>query len=230
MLSNTLNYNEDNYNYNYIEGTELNEKELKTINILLKFDFKNASNNEINYIINSYTHNIFIIHESIKFNNLKFDIVEKNKKKYWKYEADDNLYKINCHSYIILKKHLFMRFKHLLILLNNYFDDDIKEYLHINFFNNINSCKYYICLRWFICSFIYWINIIKSEFIFNKINYKDFRKYILNFHKNKTNYDILKEVLKDFININYNFTFYEELKALLDYSLFFIYDYYYILQ
>ena len=123
-----------------------------------------------------------------------------------------------------------MRFKHLLILLNNYIDDDIKEYLHINFFNNINICKYYRCARWFICLMIYWVNIIKSEFIFNKINYKDFRKYILNFHKNKTNYDILKEVLKDFININYNFTFYEELKALLDYSLFFIYDYYYILQ
>ena len=58
MLYNNYNYNEDNYNY--IEGTELTEKELTSINILLKFDFKNASNNEINYIINSYTHNILL--------------------------------------------------------------------------------------------------------------------------------------------------------------------------
>ena len=79
--------------------------------------------------------------------------------------------------------------------------------------------------------FIYWVKLInKSEFNFNKINYKEFRKYILNLRKNKTNYEMMQDILKDFINIDYKFKYYEDLKAFLDFSLYLIYDGNYILN
>jgi hypothetical protein len=225
-------FNNDDYedDYNFIQGVPLTEKEQNKINFLINFDFKNKNDNEIYFIINTYTHNIFNIHDDIKYNKLKFVIIEKNKNKYWKYEDDDKLYIITYSSYLEMKKKLFCYLKPLLILLNNNIHDDIKNYLNNKFLNNINKCKYYDCLKWFSCLFIYFVKLINQlDFNCYKINYKDFRKYILEFRKNKTNYDIMNDILNDFIKIDYKFKYYEELKALLDFSIYHIYDHNYIL-
>ena len=230
MLNTTFINNDDFNDYNYIQGQPLTEKELNHIIFLINYDFKNENDYELYKIININTHKFFNVHDDIKFNKVNFEIIIKGKNDYYKFENDNNLYIYNCCTYIELKKKLFSYFKHLLILLNNNIEDDIKDYLNITFFININRCKYYKCLRWFCCLFIYWVKLInKSEFNFNKINYKDFRKYILNLRKNKTNYEIMKEILNDFINIDYKFKYFEEVKAFLDYSLYLIYDGNYIL-
>ena len=80
------------------------------------------------------------------------------------------------------------------------------------------------------CLFIFWFNSINNPKLYlNKINYKDFRKYILFFHKNKTYYDIIKKILIDFKKINFNFQYYEELKAFLNFSLYHIVNHFYLL-
>ena len=231
LINNTF-INDDDFNdYNYIHGRPLTENELTNINFLINYDFKNSNDNELYNIINIGTHKFFNVHEDIKFNKLKYEIIKKGKNDYYKFENDEELYINNYSTYINLKKLLFNYFQHLLILLNNNIDDDIKDYLNITFFSNINRCKYYKCLKWFCCLFIYWVKLInKSEFNFNKINYKEFRKYILNLRKNKTNYEMMQDILKDFINIDYKFKYYEDLKAFLDFSLYLIYDGNYILN
>ena len=88
--------------------------------------------------------------ELIKFNKVKFEIIKQGKNHYYKYENDDKLYINNYSSYIELKKILFSHFENLLILINNNIDDDLKDYLNIKFFNNINKCRYYDFLRWFV--------------------------------------------------------------------------------
>jgi hypothetical protein len=75
-----LNNDDFEDNYNFIQGVPLTEKEQNKINILLNFDFKNKNDNQIYFIINTYTHNIFNIHDDIKYDKLKFVIIEKNKK------------------------------------------------------------------------------------------------------------------------------------------------------
>lgn len=234
MLNNNYMFNFDDYDfydYNFIKGIPLTDDELKKVNLLINYDFKNSNQNEINNVINNNTHNIFKTHDSIKFNKKVFEVVEKKNKKYWKYEGDENLYIINYSSYIALKKELFLYFNQLMIILNNHIEQDIKDYLNMKFFNNIKSCKYYNCLRWFCCLFIYFLYTINDENLYlNKINYKDFRKYILNFHKNKTNYEIMKKVLIAFKNIDFKYKYYEEIKEFLNFCLFSIFDGFYILR
>ena len=78
--------------------------------------------------------------------------------------------------------------------------------------------------------FIYWFNSINNPNLhLNKINYKDFRKYILNFHKNKKFYDIIKIILIGFKDINYKFKYYEEVKAHLNLNLYHIVNHFYLL-
>ena len=82
----------------------------------------------------------------------------------------------------------------------------------------------------FCCLFIYCFNSINNTNLnLNKINYKDFRKYILNFHKKKAFYDIMKNMLIDFKNINYKFKYYEEVKTHLNFCLYHIVNHYYLL-
>jgi hypothetical protein len=66
--------------------------------------------------------------------------------------------------------------------------------------------------------------------IFNyKIDYINFRKYILKYRRKKKAHDITKEILIKFKQINFNYKYYEELKALLNYSIFHIFDGFYSL-
>ena len=52
------------------------------------------------------------------------------------------------------------------------------NYLVINFFNNINKCKYYKCLAWFLALFIFYFYSIRDTSVyFNEMNLKDFRKW-----------------------------------------------------
>jgi len=157
---------------------------------------------------------IFKTHDLIKWHILHFEIVEKNKKQYYKFEDDEVLYPYNnSMSYIKLKKTLFLYFKKLL-LLNNHINEEIINYLDVNFFNNINKCKYYKCLAWFLALFIFWIYSIKNTNI-NEINLKDFRKWWRNERKQEITQ--IKEILIEFNKINSNFKDYEDLKIMLNY-------------
>ena len=130
LIKNTFNNDDDFNDYNYIQGRPLTENELTNINFLISYDFKNANDNELYKIINIGTHKFFNVHEDIKFNKLKYEIIKKGKNDYYKFENDEELYINNYSTYINLKKLLFNYFQHLLILLNNNIDDDIKEYLN----------------------------------------------------------------------------------------------------
>ena len=230
MFNNTFEENVEFNDYNYIRGKPLTEEELNKIDLLINYKFENKTEHEIYFIVQHNTENIFNDNELIKFNKVKFEIIKQGKNHYYKYENDDKLYINNYSSYIELKKILFSHFENLLFLINNNIDDDIKDYLNIKFFNNINKCRYYDFLRWFCCLFIYWFNSINNTNLnLNKINYKDFRKYILNFHKKKAFYDIMKNMLIDFKNINYKFKYYEEVKTHLNFCLYHIVNHYYLL-
>lgn len=233
MLSNTLinNFDDDDFDdYIFIPSKPLTEEELNKIDFLINYDFKNKTQNEI-FLTVQRTENIFNDNELIKFNKIKFEIIKIGEHQYYKFEDNDKLYINSYSSYIELKGKLFSHFKNLLILINILIEQDIKDYLNNKFFNNINKCKYYDCLKWFCCLFIYWLDFINNRDLYlNQINYKDFRKYILNYRKNKTCYDIMKKVLIDFKNIKYKFQYYEEVKAHLNFCLYHIVDQYYILK
>jgi hypothetical protein len=84
MLNNNFNsfFNEYENIYNCIPGKEILEDEMKQINKFIDFDFNNIHNLNCHSIHNFfiYKDEIFKIDESIKFNKLKYEIVEKNKK------------------------------------------------------------------------------------------------------------------------------------------------------
>ena len=234
MLSNTLindfddDFNDDFNDYNYIQGKPLNKEELNNLNYLIDFDVKNKTIHEIYFIIQYKTIKIFNDNESIKFKNVKYEIITQGKKKFYKYENDDFLYIEDCQSYNFFKKKLFFYLENLLILLNNKIEQDIKDYINIKYFNNINKCNFNKCLSFYIYLFIYWINSINNPNL-KRINYKTFKKYIYKFHNKKTFYDIIKNILIVFKNIEYNFKFYEELKEHINYNLFKITQHFYLL-
>jgi hypothetical protein len=122
-------------------------------------------------------------------------------------------------SYIKLKKQLFLYFNRLLFLLRGDIGNDITIYLNTNFFNDINKTKYYKCLNWFLALFFYWFkSIININLCFNVINYKDFRKWFLNYRK-KESEEQIKNILFDFKN-NIDFEkcrHYEDLKIFLNF-------------
>ena len=234
MLNNTINSFFDEYEniYNCITGKEISEDEMKQINNFIDFDFNDIHNKNCHSIHNFfiYKDKIFKIDESIKFNKLKYEIVEKTKKKYYKFEDDETLYIKNFGTYIYSKKELFSHFKILSSLVYNKLDDSIKDYLLNNYFSNINKCNFYDCLKWFNCIFIYYLHSILEPEIFNyKIDYINFRKYILKYRRQKKGHDITKEIFIKFKTINFNFKYYEELKALLNFSIFHIFDGFYSL-
>jgi hypothetical protein len=86
------------------------------------------------------------INDAIKFNKVKYETVEKNKKPYYKFEDDETLYIKSFNSYMYNKKELFLIFIKLLSLVNQKLEDDIKQYLFNNFFSNINKCKFFNCV------------------------------------------------------------------------------------
>ena len=145
---------------------------------------------------------LFKTHDLIIWHILNFEVITKNKKQYYKFECDETLYSYNnSMSYIKLKKTLFLYFKRLLYLFNDYIEEDIVNYLVINFFNNVNKCKYYKCLAWFLALFIFWIYSIRdTKLNFNGSNSKDFRKWWRNERKQKiTQIKEIKLNLKIFV-------------------------------
>ena len=220
MLNNTFDDDDEfnDANNEYIPGNPISQDELKEINDFLNFDFNNYNYNEVCHIIQIFLvfkDDIFKINDAIKFNKVKYETVEKNKNSYYKFEGDETLYIKRFNSYIYNKKELFLIFIKLFSLVNQKLEDDIKQYLFNKFFSNINKCKFYDCLRWFVCIFIYWFNsILEPDFFNYKINYKNFRKYFLNYRQGKKSHDITKEILIKFKLIQHNkFKCYEELKA-----------------
>ena len=198
----------------YIQGKEILKEEDELINNLINF---NSDDGQIDLLL-PYDRPLFQTHEDLTWHYLQFQVVAKNKKLYYKFEEDQTLYSYNNNmSYIKMKKELFLYFKKLLVLLEDHIDEDIVNYLAFNFFNNINKCKYYKCLNWFIALFIYFINRIRStDIFFNIINHKDFRKYILK-SKIKDNEQI-KNILIEFKNICHStYKHYEDLKILLNF-------------
>ena len=212
MMNNILN------DYEYIPSVELSTQEKQLIINIIDYDEEKDT-----------TYNIFsLFPEQIIFkenNNIKwcqndYEVITQNKKEYYKFKDDDKLYIFNKMSYITTKKQLFLYFNKLLNFLNNCLDDDIIKYLNDNFFNNINKCKYYDCLRWFIYLFIYWLqSFLKGDALYlNKINYKLFRKWILKNVKKYKPVELVKIILYEFNEINYiTCQFYEEIKIFLNF-------------
>jgi hypothetical protein len=222
----------------YIPGIQINKDEQELINKLIKFkesddpifniissNTQTQTHNLINYnepaeIFNLFPCNqpIFKTHDLIKWHILNFEIITENKKQYYKFEDDGGLYSFNNNiSYIKLKKTLFLYFKRLLYLLNDSIDEDIINYLVINFFNNLNKCKYYKCLAWFLALFIFWFYSIRdTNLYFNEINLKDFRKWWRN--EKKQEITQIKEILIKFNNIcHLTFKDYEDLKIMVNF-------------
>jgi len=234
LLFNNFDDDEDIIN-EYVEGIKISDDELKEINDFIDFDFNNYNHNEVCHVIQKilvFKDDIFKINDAIKFNKVQYETVIKNKNHYYKFEGDETLYIKSFNSYIYNKKELFLIFIKLLSLVNQKLEDDIKQYLFKKYFSNINKCKYYDCLRWFVCMFIYWFNSILEPNSFNfKINYKDFRKYFLNYRQGKKSHVITKEILIKFKSIQHNkFKYYEELKTFLNFAIFYIFEGYYKLK
>ena len=85
MLNNSLEQYyfliEDINNNEYIQGKPISQDEMKQINNFIDFDFNNINNKNCRSINNFFVYkdDIFKIDESIKFNKLNYEIVEKNK-------------------------------------------------------------------------------------------------------------------------------------------------------
>ena len=201
---------------NYIPGIKISTEEQELIKQIINYKESNEPIFNIlpfNFI--PCNRPLFKTHDLIKWHVLIFEVITKNKKQYYKFECDETLYSYNnSMSYIKLKKVLFVYFKRLLYLLNDSIEEDIIKYLANNFFNNINKCKYYKCLAWFLALFIFWIYSIKNTNI-NEINLKDFRKWWRNERKQEITQ--IKEILIEFNKINSNFKDYEDLKIMLNY-------------
>ena len=120
-------------------------------------------------------------------------------------------------SYIILKKQLFLLFKRLLFILNNNLNEDIKQYFNNKFFNNIKKCKYYDCVKFFISLTIFYLKSIVQPNFKTIINYKEFRKFSTANINNKNKIELIKEILNDFLKIDYTYIFYEDLKIMLNF-------------
>ena len=111
LINNTF-INDDDFNdYNYIQGKPLKEEELNNLKYLIDFDVKNKTIHEIYFIIQYKTIKIFNDNESIKFKNVKYEIITQGKKKFYKYENDDFLYIEHCQTYIFLKRNYFFILK-----------------------------------------------------------------------------------------------------------------------
>jgi hypothetical protein len=182
-INNILENDEDDYIY--IQGVKISDDEEEIINDLIHY-IKDDRDSIFNYF--SQDEPIFKIDENIKWYKLHYEVIEKNKDKFFYLFKDDvNIYAYNTLSYIKLKKQLFIYFKRLLYLLRGDIDEDLINYLNINFFSDICKTKYYKCLNWFIALFYYFFNsIINLELRLNVINYNQFRKWSLKYKKNKS--------------------------------------------
>ena len=222
MMNNIL--NED---YEYIPSVKLSSQEKQLINDIINYNEDGTYN-----IFSLFPEQIiFKEDDNIKWCQNDYEVITQNKKEYYKFKDDDKLYLFNKMSYITTKKQLFLYFNKLLNLspfgdkvqggrLINCLDDDIINYLNDKFFNNINKCKYYDCLRWFIYLFIYWFqSFLKGNALYlNKINYKLFRKWILKNVKKYKPVELVKNILYEFNEINYiTCQFYEEIKIFLNF-------------
>jgi len=224
-------FNNDNYedDYNFIQGDKLTKEEQQKINKIISFDYKNKMSYEIYNIIH-YDEKLFTEHDLIKFHILKIENIKKKNRNYLKFNGEEKLYINSYSSYIVQKQQLFLYFKKLLTLLKNHIDQDVKDYLNIKFFSNINKCKYFDCVRWFTCLFIYWFKlIINNYYCSNVTNYKDFRKEVLKNFAHENPYELCKEILQEFNNISHDFQHYEYLKIFINFALFKILDGFYIL-
>ena len=205
--------------YNYITGIKISTEEEEIIKQMINFK---ESNEPIFNILPFHfipcKTQIFKTHDLIKWHILIFEVITKNKKQYYKFEDDETLYSYNNNmSYIKLKKTLFLYFKRLLYLLNDSIDEDIINYLANNFFNNINKCKYYKCLAWFLALFIFYFNSISEpNLYYNQNNIKNFRKWWRN--NIKIEVAQIKDILIKFnIICHLNFKDYEDLKIMLNF-------------
>ena len=213
-INNILENDEDDYIY--IQGVKISDDEEEIINDLIHY-IKDDRDSIFNYF--SQDEPIFKIDENIKWYKLHYEVIEKNKDKFFYLFKDDvNIYAYNTLSYIKLKKQLFIYFKRLLYLLRGDIDEDLINYLNINFFSDICKTKYYKCLNWFIALFYYFFNsIINLELRLNVINYNQFRKWSLKYRK--TNQDEkIKNILCEFKNIDFKrCRHYEDIKIFLNF-------------
>jgi hypothetical protein len=200
-------------NIEFIPGKQISERETTIINNLINY-IKKDNDPICNYY--PFDKTIFITHDKIKWNQLQFKIIEKPKKKlYYLFEGDEALYPYsNNMTYIKLKKELLLYFNRLLLLLHGHIDDGIIDYLNIKFFNNINKLKYYNCLNWFIGLFLIFLNSTSGfNICFYRINYKEFRKYIIK-HRFIEPEQQIKQILIKFQNIcPSTYRHYEDLKV-----------------
>ena len=212
-MSNNKLFESEKY-FNYIPGIQISTEEQELINKLINFKESDET------IFNLFPCNkpIFKTYDLIKWHILIFEVITKNKKQYYKFEDDETLYSYNNNmSYIKLKKTLFLYFKRLLYLLNDSIEEDIIKYLANNFFNNINKCKYYKCLAWFLALFIFYFNSISEpNLYYNENNIKNFRRWWRN--NIKIEVAQIKDILIKFNNIcHLNFKDYEDLKIMLNF-------------
>jgi hypothetical protein len=204
---------------NYIPGIKISTEEQELIKQMI--NYKESDEPIFNILPFNFipcNRPLFKTHDLIIWHILNFEVITKNKKQYYKFECDETLYSFNnSMSYIKLKKTLFLYFKKLLYLLNDSIEEDIIKYLANNFFNNINKCKYYKCLAWFLALFIFYFNSISEPNIYyNENNIKNFRKW----WRNNIKIEIaqIKDILIKFNNIcHLNYIYYEDLKVMLNF-------------
>ena len=170
---------------------------------------ENEENEKIDNIINGVTthynwfYNLNILENKDKFlfqvpdyYLIEYTTIKKGKITLHQFEDDEKLYNIHNLSYMLLKKKLLKPFKILLNLMNEFIDEDIRHFLNVKFFNNLNKADYYNMCAWFVYLFYYYFKILLNNNNIININYRLFRQWCLNNkiieRTNTTGYNIVE--------------------------------------
>jgi len=135
---------------------------------------------DINNTSMYYNFEVFEINRDINWNRLKYEIIEHKNKVYFKYDGDNKLYSTS-NTYIPMKHEILLYYKKILQIAEYLFDDNLIEYMNQKFINNLNKGNYYNFLRFTMYLWYYYLkHIIDNSIMYDKITYKQFRKWCLN--------------------------------------------------
>ena len=109
-------------------------------------------------INNTHTYYNLVVFEpnpSINWNQLKYEMIEKKNKKFFKFDGVDKLYPYLV--YIGMKHEILLYYKQILKIAGNLFDNDLIQYMNQKFINKLNKGDYYNFLRFTMYMWYYYM-------------------------------------------------------------------------
>ena len=135
---------------------------------------------DINNTSMYYNFEVFEVDNIISWNKVNYEFIEIKKKKYYKFNGDEQLYPYSS-TYTEMKHEILLYYKQILKIAGNLFDNDLIQYINQKFINKLNKGDYYNFLRFTMYMWYYYMRHLNdNRIIYDKITYKQFRKWCLN--------------------------------------------------